>query len=144
MRDVSRSFEVLQNDIAQVETGIIVNPANPLPKIEMDKYHDVRRLAKEINPCDFIWMYVGGKYYLAQVTADSRYKYNADSEAIYYRDCNHLTNIDWKCVGTRKDVDEKTFKRLQRGMTLTRLFYHKNPKFTFGLQYMQEVFKKLS
>lgn len=112
-------------------------------KLEMDKYHDVRRLAKEIKAGDFIWTYVDGKYYLAQVAADSRYQYNADSEAIAYRACNQLTNIDWKCVGDRKDVDEKIFKRLQRGMTLCRMFGAKNPNFAFGLQYTQNVFAKL-
>ena len=112
-------------------------------KLEMDKYHDVRRLAKEIKAGDFIWTYVDGKYYLAQVSADSRYQYNADSEAIAYRACNQLTNIDWKCVGDRKDVDEKIFKRLQRGMTLCRMFGAKNPNFAFGLQYTQNVFAKL-
>ena len=113
-------------------------------KLEMDKYHDVRRLAKEIKAGDFIWTYVDGKYYLVQVAADSRYKYNADSEAVAYRACNQLTNIDWKCVGDRKAIDEKIFKRLQRGTTLCRLFRLKNPDFAFGLQYTQEVFKKLS
>lgn len=112
-------------------------------KLEMDKYHDVRRLAKEIKAGDFIWTYVDGKYYLAHVAADSRYQYNADSEAIAYRACNQLTNIDWKCVGDRKDVDEKIFKRLQRGMTLCRMFGAKNPNFAFGLQYTQNVFAKL-
>lgn len=113
-------------------------------KLEMDKYHDVRRLAKEIKSGDFIWTRVGGKYYLAQVAADSCYRYNADGEAVAYRACNQLTNIDWKYVGTRKDVDEKILKRLQRGTTLCRLFAPKKPNFAFGLQYTQEVFKKLS
>ena len=105
--------------------------------------NQIRLLAEEIKPGDFIWTYVGGKYYLAQVAADSRYKYNADSEAIDYRACNQLTHINWKLVGDHKDVDEKILKRLQRGTTLCRLFAPKNPNFAFGLQYTQAVFKRL-
>ena len=104
----------------------------------------IRLLAEEIKAGDFIWTYVDGKYYLAQVATDSRYKYNADSEAVSYRACNQLTNINWKCVGECKDVDEKIFKRLQRGTTLCRLFSPNNPDFTFGLQYTQKVFEKLT
>ena len=66
-----------------------------------------------------------------------------DSEAISYRACSQLTNIDWKCVDDRKDVDEKIFKRLQRGMVLCRLFAPKNPNFAFGLQYTQNVFAEM-
>ncbi len=106
-------------------------------------YNQIRRFAEEIKPGDFIWTYVGGKYYLAQVAADSRYRYNADSEAVTYRACNQLTNIDWRCVGTCKDVDEKIVKRLQRGQTLQRLFAKDNTNFVFGLQYTQKVFKLL-
>ena len=106
--------------------------------------NQIRRLAEEIKAGDFIWAYVGGKYYLAQVSADSRYRYNADSEAVSYRACNQLTNIDWKCVGEYKDVDEKVASRLQRGQVLERLFADDNSDFAFGLQYTQEVFAKLS
>ena len=113
-------------------------------KAEGMDYNQIRLLAEEIKSGDFIWTYVGGMYYLAKVTTDSRYKYNADSDAIYYRACNQLTNINWKLVGDRKNVDENIFKRLQRGTTLCRLFALKNTNFAFGLQYTQEVFKKLS
>ena len=113
-------------------------------KLEMDKYYDVRRLAEEVKAGDFIWAYVGGKYYLAQVSADSRYRYNADSEAVAYRACNQLTNIDWKCVGDRKAVEEKIAKNMEGYQTLRRLFAPDNSDFAFGLQYTQEVFKKLS
>ena len=114
-------------------------------KIEgMDKYHDVRRLAEEIKPGDFIWTYVGGIYYLARVADDSRYIYNVDAEAIAYRACNQLTNIDWKAVGEYKDVDEKITKRMQRGQTLQRLFVDDNSDFAFGLQYTRDVFNKLN
>ena len=112
-------------------------------KAEGMNFSQVKLLAEKIKAGDFIWTYVGGKYYLAQVAADSHYVYNVSDEAVMYRACNQLTDIDWKCVGDRKDVDEKIFKRLQRGMTLCRLFAPKNPAFAFGLQYTQNVFAQL-
>lgn len=104
----------------------------------------VRLLAEEIKAGDFIWTYVGGMYYLARVADDSRYIYNADAEAITYRACNQLTNIDWKLVGTRKNVDEKIAKNMEGYQTLRRLFGTENPDFAFGLQYTQNVFEKLT
>ena len=149
----------LKNEIAAM--GWILEKHNPdiaSGKISIDSFADfeacakaegmdcnqIRRLAEEVKAGDFIWTYVGGKYYLAQVAADSRYRYNADDEAVAYRACNQLTNIDWKCVGTRKDVDEKIAKSMEGYQTLRRLFALDNSDFAFGLEYTREVFKKLS
>ena len=105
--------------------------------------NQVRLLAEEIKPGDFVWTYVGGKYYLAKVFGESRYAYDAGDEATFYRACNRLTNIDWKLVGVRKDVDERIAKRFGRGQTLRRIFANKNPNAAFGLKYSEEVYARI-
>lgn len=55
------------------------------------KFDDVRRLAEEVKPGDFIRTRVNGKYYLAKVSVDSHYRYNFSDEALEYRACNELT-----------------------------------------------------
>jgi len=108
-----------------------------------DDFNAVRRLAEEIKPGDFIWTCVDKSYYIAKVSAQSRYHYNFSDEAIYYRACNELTNIDWKFVGDKEYVDENIIKRFGRGQTLCRLFAEKNPKFAFGLKYSEERYNRI-
>ena len=109
-----------------------------------DKFHDVRRLAKDIKPGDYIWTCVDKKYYIAKVSIQSRYNYNFSDEAIYYRACNELTDIDWKYVGTKDDVDEKILDRMERGQTLCRVFARNNSNFNFGLKYSEEIYNRIA
>ena len=109
-----------------------------------NKFDDVRRLAEDIKPGDFIWTYVDGNYYIAKVSEKSHYNYNFSDEAIYYRACNELTNIYWKCVGDKKVVDEEIRRRFGRGQTFTRIFAEKNPKAIFALKYSEEIYKKIT
>ena len=105
--------------------------------------NQIRQLAKEIKPGDFIWARVDGKYYIAKVAENSRYSYNVSDEAMYYRACNELSNIYWKPVGERKDVDSRILERMERGQTLCRMFDSNNPNFNFGLKYSQEIFDRI-
>ena len=107
-------------------------------------FNDVRRLAEAIKPGDFIWTCVDKNYYLAKVSDKSHYRYNFSDEAIYYRACNELTNMEWKCVGDKNAVDENVRKTFGRGQTLRRVFAEKNLKFEFGLKYSEEVYNKIS
>lgn len=107
-------------------------------------FGDVRRLAEDVKPGDFIWTYVDGNYYLAKVSEKSHYNYNFSDEAIYYRACNELTNIYWKFVGDKKVVDEEIRRRFGRGQTFTRIFAEKNPKAIFALKYSEEIYKKIT
>lgn len=109
-----------------------------------ETFHDVRRLAQEVQPGDFIWTCVDRKYYIARVSDNSRYNYNFSDEAIYYRACNELTEIDWKYVGDKSAVDERIRRRMERAQTLCRIFAEKNPMRTFAVKYSEEVYKKVS
>ena len=108
----------------------------------LGKFYDVRRLACDVKPGDFIWTYYDGQYYLAQVRSDSKYQYDPSDEAIENEACNQLTNIYWKKIGDRKEVDKRITSRLQRGNTLQRLYNPKNKKskdnFDFALKYSQQ------
>ena len=123
------------NNFADFETCAKIEGINP---------SQICILAEKIKAGDFIWTYVDGIYYLAQVSTDSRYIYNTDAEAMAYRACNQLTNIDWKAVGKYKDVDKKIANRMQMGRTLCKLFAEDNPDFIFALQYTQKIFAQLN
>ena len=109
-----------------------------------DKFNDVHRLAEEVKPGDFIWTCVNGKYYLAKVSSESKYHYNFSDEAIKYRACNELTNIFWKFVGERKDIDEKICKKMEGYQTFRRLVQENDPDLSAFLGYSDEIYEKIS
>ena len=105
-----------------------------------DKFDDVRRLAEDIKPGDFIWTCVDKNYYLAKVSDKSHYRYNFSDEAIYYRACNELTNIEWKCI--EKSFYKGLLKRVRSDQTLYRIFDENDPKFNdFAYKYSDTEFK---
>ena len=111
----------------------------------LGKFYDVRRLAEDVKPGDYIWTYYNKIYYLAKVSTNSKYYYNVSDEAIENDACNQLTNINWIAVGDKKGVDERIRNRLQRGNTLQRLYSQKTnkEKFDFALKYTQDIYNKL-
>lgn len=108
-----------------------------------DKFDDVRRLAEEVKPGDFIWTRVDGKYYLAKVSADSYYRYNSSDEAVKYRACNELTDIYWKLVGERKSIDERILERMERGRTFSRMFAEDSSELSYWLGYSQGTYDRV-
>ena len=108
-----------------------------------DSFSDVRRLAEEIKPGDFIWTHVNGKCYLAKVSADSHYRYNFSDEAIKYRACNELTDIRWKLVGERKNMDKRLLNKMEQGQTLRRMVAENNPELSYWLSYSQKIYDRV-
>ena len=139
---------ILESKNADIKSGkITINSYTDYEYYAADVYgkvHDVRRLAEEVKPGDYIWTYYDKIYYLARVGTDSKYYYNASDEAIQNDACNQLTNIDWKAVGDCNIVDERITNRLQRGCTLQRLFNPKTNKanFDFALKYTKNIYNK--
>ena len=109
-----------------------------------DKFDDVRRLAEEVKPGDFIWTRCDNIYYLAKVSENSKYHYNSSDAAIENDACNQLTNIEWKRIGDDQVVDTNIIKKewFEQGQTLRRLI---NPEknensFKLALKYTQDIY----
>ena len=113
-------------------------------KAEGLNFSQVKMLAEQIKPGDFIWTHVDKTYYLARVGADSKYNYNSSVEAVRNDACNELTNIRWKAIGDYTKIDETVCKGMQRGQTLQRICNPKNNKSNFDrvLKFTEEIYEK--
>ena len=127
-----------QNDLKNQEKEI-VNDFNKYKKIvEERKYStvnkkfyngkvngNVRRLAKEIQNGDFIWIRSKGIYYLGRKVEESKYlyKYCDDSNNIILQIGvnNQLTNIEWFKIGDESDVPGCISTSFIKGQTLQRI-----------------------
>lgn len=70
-----------------------------------EHYSSVNRLYYNVHENDLIWMRSNGKYYIARVEADSKWKFDATPEATSHDASNVLTNIHWKYYA---EADEST------------------------------------
>ena len=107
-----------------------------------NKFDDVRRLAEDVKPGDYIWTCVDKGYYIGKVSDRSHYRYNFSDEAIKYRACNELTDIHWQFVGTKKQIDERILKRMERGQTFCRIFAEDNPNLAWVLEYTEKRYEQ--
>ena len=121
---------ILKKNDDEIKSGeIMINRYSDYEKYvgyeDYKEHHCVKTLALKIKPGDYIWTYFDKKYYVAKVSPDSKYNYNASDDAIRIEACNELTNINWKEVGDHTVVDERIVIGCQRGQTLRRVC---NPK----------------
>ena len=142
----------LDDKNADIKSGkISINSYADYEKYAANEYKkrdfaNVERLACKAQPGDFIWTRANGEYYLAKISADSKYRYNYRDEAIENEACNELTNIDWKFVGDSNVVDTNIINYSQ-GPTFCQLIdpdkdENKNI-FEKALEYTQKVYDKL-
>ena len=127
-----------QNDLKNQEKEI-VNDFDKYKKIvEERKYStvnkkfyngkvngNVRRLAKEIQNGDFIWIRSKGIYYLGRKVEESKYfyKYCDDPNNIILQIGvnNQLTNIEWLEIGDESDIPGCISTSFIKGQTLQRI-----------------------
>ena len=112
-------------------------------QMEGQSVNNVRRLAEEIKPGDFIWTRCNNIYYLAKVSEHSKYKYDPSDEAIENDACNQITNIEWKCIGDDKVIDTNIIRKewFEQGQTLRKLIDPEKNKnnFELALKYSQDL-----
>lgn len=106
-------------------------------------FNNVKLLACEVKTGDYIWTRVDGEYYLSKVSPNSKYYYDCSDEAIENNACNQLTNINWKFVGNRDEINTDLINYLM-GQTFCRLVDPKNKtKFEEVLKYTKEIYNKI-
>lgn len=69
-------------------------------------FASVCRLAEETCPGDLIWMRSEGRYYIARVKKDSRWKF--EIQAMDIDAANQLTNIDWFPASVDNDYADES------------------------------------
>jgi len=127
-----------QNDLKNQEKEIINDFDKYKKIIEERKYStvnkkfydgkvnsNVRRLAKEIQENDLIWIRSKGIYYLGKKTGDSKYLYrycdNLNDNILRLGVNNQLTNIEWFRIGDESDVPGCISTSFIGGYTLQRI-----------------------
>ena len=70
------------------------------------RYDNVRRMVKDVQEGDLIWIRDGGRYYIGRVEENSNCFFNADEEVKELDASNQLSNIFWKEVS--KTADESS------------------------------------
>lgn len=68
----------------------------------------VRAFGEYVKPEDLIWAKSNNRYYIAQVSEKSKWKYASDKEALNCDACNQITNIEWK------EIDEDLLIELKK------------------------------
>ena len=127
-----------QNDLKNQEKEIINDFDKYKKIIEERKYStvnkkfydgkvnsNVRRLAKEIQENDFIWIRSKGIYYLGKKTGDSKYLYrycdNLNDNILKLGVNNQLTNIEWFRIGDESVIPGCISTSFIRGQALQRI-----------------------
>ena len=83
--------------------------------------NNVKRLYKEIQVDDLVWMRRRGKYYLGRVMEDSQWQYVSDEEAMQMDTANRRTHIEWHEAGDEADVPGAVATAFIQGNTFQRI-----------------------
>ena len=91
-----------------------------------------RRLCKEVNPGDVIWMRYDGCYYFGRVEKDSKWIFNKTPDALKRDASNQLTKIFWKKTEDSASVPEAMERQFRfLGATFRRVWKPEIWEFTF-------------
>ena len=65
---------------------------------------NIKRLVKDVEENDIIWIRCEGRYYLTRVTKNSAWRFCVEKEAVDLDASNQLTNLMWICAGDESQV----------------------------------------
>ena len=81
----------------------------------------VRRLYRDVQEGDLVWIRTGGIYYLGRVTADSRWQFVCTPEAQHWDAGNQVSHIEWVKIGDEAAVAGAVCTALIGRCTLQRI-----------------------